>query len=52
MQLLCNVGRISNDSVYPALSYHKNQRRFCKEERVQLASVLNSIKIQTVYNPV
>jgi len=30
--LLCNIYRISRDSIYRALSYHKHKRQFCAKK--------------------
>jgi len=35
-QLLCDVHKISRDSLYPALSYHKNWRPFCTNNTVYI----------------
>jgi hypothetical protein len=53
MQEFCMVYKISRDSIYPPLSYHKKTEDSSLQiQGVQQALVLNSIKVQTVYNPV
>jgi len=51
-KLLCNVYRISLDSVYPTLTYCKIKVRSTQKMNVKWIFVLKLIKVETVYCPV